>query len=345
MSSFSSEIAKVVAGLRRSADPHAVASSMASVETGAMSVIQRAASRLRLRLRQPSGSAARVMARFGAGRDPAHVVAQRAYKRLQELLGKLTSNSGAASEATANESVELLASLRAFVGSKLEDAGSRLGKPGEHPDTLGSGGWGDDRSKRGLTDYANKALWMGVVGAAMGWGYPNSARHMLHYLKNSGEKIQVDVDTMLTQIPKLREWLEQVVQTVGLDTERKFYAGGGSAVVTKLTGKKSVVVAREGDWHYALGGFTAWYTGEARAVPAEPEPRGTLRLVVHVYDRYDWDKGKSVTIRGIKVTDEQLGRLHRVGLAREFDVNGSSSPLEIPWTFGAAIALPGAQQP
>ncbi|MBE7451440.1 MAG: hypothetical protein HS111_21840 [Kofleriaceae bacterium] len=66
-----------------------------------------------------------------------------------------------------------------------------------------------------------------------------------------------------------------------------------------------------------------------------------------MFDRYNWDQGKSVTIAGITVRDEQLGRLHRVGLAREFDVEGSSTPHESSWTFtgAGAGATPEGQAP
>jgi hypothetical protein len=64
-------------------------------------------------------------------------------------------------------------------------------------------------------------------------------------------------------------------------------------------------------------------------------------FTMHVYDRYNWDQGKSVSILGIKVKDEQLGRLHRVGLAREFDVKGQSSPKFVTWGYTPGSS-PGA---
>jgi hypothetical protein len=41
------------------------------------------------------------------------------------------------------------------------------------------------------------------------------------------------------------------------------------------------------------------------------------------YYRYNWDKGKSITFAGIKVTDQFMGEFHRQGLAQEFDCIGS----------------------
>lgn len=42
-----------------------------------------------------------------------------------------------------------------------------------------------------------------------------------------------------------------------------------------------------------------------------------------MFDRYNWDTGKSVTIGPITVTDAFMGEFHRQGLAREYDCYGS----------------------
>lgn len=42
-----------------------------------------------------------------------------------------------------------------------------------------------------------------------------------------------------------------------------------------------------------------------------------------VFDRYNWDAGKSVKILGVEVTDEFMGTFQKQGLAQEFDMNGS----------------------
>lgn len=50
---------------------------------------------------------------------------------------------------------------------------------------------------------------------------------------------------------------------------------------------------------------------------------------VHTFDRYNWDKGKQVSIGPITVKDEELAKLHRAGLAREYEVGGSSDPSSV----------------
>jgi hypothetical protein len=59
-----------------------------------------------------------------------------------------------------------------------------------------------------------------------------------------------------------------------------------------------------------------------------------------VFDRYNWDKGKSVEIAGITITDRFMGEFHRQGLAQEFDCMGSFKR-RFTWTAGSSI--PGGQ--
>lgn len=69
-------------------------------------------------------------------------------------------------------------------------------------------------------------------------------------------------------------------------------------------------------------------------------------FTMHIFDRYNWDQGKAVTLAGMTVKDEQLGRLHRVGLAREYDVNGTSTPTTQSWSYaGVSTAPPSGAAP
>jgi hypothetical protein len=72
-------------------------------------------------------------------------------------------------------------------------------------------------------------------------------------------------------------------------------------------------------------------------------PKGrqyTLDFEYKLYDRYNWDKGKHVTIFRIKITDEFMGEFHRQGLAQEFDCHGS---IKRQFTWQAGQAIPPSQ--
>lgn len=45
---------------------------------------------------------------------------------------------------------------------------------------------------------------------------------------------------------------------------------------------------------------------------------------MNLRDQYNWDKGKGVTIGPLEVTDEELAKLHRAGLAQEYTITGLS---------------------
>lgn len=81
------------------------------------------------------------------------------------------------------------------------------------------------------------------------------------------------------------------------------------------------------NWYFGLGGFSFSVTGVVTK-PATGST-GSLKYQVHIFDRYNWDNGKSVDIGPIHFEDRELGKLHLVGLAREYVVRGSSRVNEV----------------
>ncbi len=92
------------------------------------------------------------------------------------------------------------------------------------------------------------------------------------------------------------------------------------------------------DWFFAVGGKSTWtdgwYTWEPRG-----DGTGTLSMDISLYlfDRYNWDGSKSVNLldqlpvtlpEGIssmaEINDEDLGALHKKGLAKEFEIYGDT---------------------
>ncbi|MFP4143897.1 MAG: hypothetical protein ACLFV3_02025 [Phycisphaeraceae bacterium] len=82
--------------------------------------------------------------------------------------------------------------------------------------------------------------------------------------------------------------------------------------------------AESWDWYFAVGGYSAWGKGQATVkCLANGEKEYTLDFTYEFLDKYNWDKEKSVSIFGLTVTDEFMGDFHRMGLAKEFVMNGS----------------------
>ncbi|MFB8394064.1 hypothetical protein [Streptomyces yangpuensis] len=67
-------------------------------------------------------------------------------------------------------------------------------------------------------------------------------------------------------------------------------------------------------------------TGVVTAVPGpDGKPQVSIDYQVNVWDRYNWDQDKATPIGPTTVTDADMARMHTTGLAREFDMRGSSS--------------------
>lgn len=222
---------------------------------------------------------------------------------------------------------------------------------GNHgPQEDGSGGWGADSDERGLTDRANHYMWTRVSLAAESLGLPNAARHMRHYLGNTGQSLDVDPDLMLRDVPELQEAYDRQTEALRAQANQRVLGMTVSSPATfsLSTARRSDVYCRKDvsqDWFYAIGGFTYWVTAEVTVTPPETEGgpiTASMSTQLHIFDRYNWDQGKSVTIAGMTITDEQLGRLHRVGLAREYDINGTSSPRTITWEVSEHASTPAA---
>ena len=197
------------------------------------------------------------------------------------------------------------------------------------------------------TDRANREFWYRVTDAAEVTGLTNSARHMRHYLDNTGEKLRINADLMVRDVPSFNQQVTTEIEVAKNDANNKIASDyAGSKINFNLTGTKKNGYATQGesqDWFFAVGGFTYWYTAAVTVTQpvasggsqekTSPPPQVEMKIVIHVYDRYNWDKGKAVMIAGIVVSDEQLGRLHQVGIAREYDVEGETTSRKLNWTY------------
>src|SRR5690606_993906 len=101
------------------------------------------------------------------------------------------------------------------------------------------------------------------------------------------------------------------------------------------------------DWFYAMGGIQYAVTGVATVYP--PGPDGQPNVVVdyqtHVFDRYNWDAGKQVTIGPVTIKDEEMAEMHRAGVAQEFNMYGSSEPRHYEGAVPTPGHAPGLPQP
>jgi len=191
----------------------------------------------------------------------------------------------------------------------------------------------------GILDHASEMKWRTVAGMAEGIGYTDAARHIQHYLDGSGKALYVKPENMLRDMPKFKEKVDadfnmfkNQIQTSlanqydGKERTEKFIAKFGNSNWTGYYATKN----QSGNWFYATGGFSYTFAAVAKTIPPKkPESKPIIQgeYQMHVYDRYNWDKGKGVNIGEVfSVSDESLGSLHQAGLAKEYDIKGSTSP-------------------
>ncbi|MDX2938167.1 hypothetical protein [Streptomyces ipomoeae] len=165
-------------------------------------------------------------------------------------------------------------------------------------------------------------------------GMTDASRHMAHYLGNSGSPMNLPVDKMMTDVPAFKTYVDDIVR-LNQDDWRKqaldeFRKNGGKPVAFPIEAKQpeGFYFTQQADpnWFYAVGGANTNVTGVVTAVPdANGNPRISIDYQANVWDRYNWDEGKGVNVGPLDIPDGEMAKLHRVGLAQEFDMSGSSS--------------------
>lgn len=201
--------------------------------------------------------------------------------------------------------------------------------PPWQPADEGSGPYATEEP--GWRDHAKELLIEALANAAAA-KWPDAARNLLHFLGNTGEPLQQDVDAMLAGVPRFATKVGYGQTTIGLDAVKKAQARGATApitypVSTDWTGF-SFDAQQERNWFLALGSMTYQQTGQVTVYPPQlpGEPwRYEVTTRVNLYDQYNWDGSKATEILGRTVTDAELQRLHRVGLAREYRNQGRST--------------------
>jgi hypothetical protein len=177
--------------------------------------------------------------------------------------------------------------------------------------------------------------------AASGLGLGNAADNLNHYLDNTGADQTSSPDTMMEDMPSFKEAVQALATEHASQAFRDASTGSGSTK-TFASPWMGFYATKETsmDWFFALGGFSFAVAGEVTTHKSEGKWLGELSYKAYVFDRYNWDTGKSVTIGPFTFEDTELGRMHVVGLAREYIVRGSSSVQTVGEYTGTTVPMP-----
>ncbi|MFF8608221.1 hypothetical protein ACF06X_20030 [Streptomyces sp. NPDC015346] len=220
----------------------------------------------------------------------------------------------------------------------LEERGEELKKAGildafkyqwETPDP-GAGPFGAEEPT--ANDYWILSQAKLIEGGGDAFGQNAASRNMSHYLGATGDPLNVDVDRFLHDEKQLRDsvrdnhlvpnqaaWRQQ-----GLDAFEK--SGGKPVAIPVESGAFGQQLKPGTEWFHAINAHQQNVSGVVTVTPGpDGKPKVSLDYQVNVWDRYNFDKGKSIDIGPWNIPDEDMARLHKTGLAQEFDMRGSSS--------------------
>lgn len=149
----------------------------------------------------------------------------------------------------------------------------------------------------------------------------DATKHLAHYFANNGAEYTIDLEGMLSDVARARLVFHQEIWDM-VDYVRQLPPGRWPITSQHVTQNNDTYnyQGENRNWFFAIGGYTVWGKGNATVDAA-----GNVQLdyEYRFFDRYNWDGGKHVTIAGITITDEWMGRFHREGVAREFNCVGS----------------------
>jgi len=149
----------------------------------------------------------------------------------------------------------------------------------------------------------------------------DAAKHMAHYFSNSGKQYIFDLQGMIDEVPRAKGLYEQEVDQAKVFVET-LPPGTYDIIASKLTSGYNNKIDSK-NWFFAVGGYSIW--GKAKVV-VEKDSAGNkaynMDFILHCVDRYNWDKGKSVKLFDIEITDKFMGIFHKQGIAQEFNLRG-----------------------
>lgn len=160
---------------------------------------------------------------------------------------------------------------------------------------------------------------MGAAYAIIG---DDATSHLIHFFNNTGNDYTIDLEDLIDDVENEKRLFESEL------AEAKKFVEGLPVGTHQITSQKAtggyITKSENWNWYFAVGGYSVWGKGTAK-VSADGSGKRSYELEFEYkfFDRYNWDGGKSVEIFGVTITDEFMGRFHREGLAKEFNMYGS----------------------
>ena len=183
----------------------------------------------------------------------------------------------------------------------------------------GAGFWNSEKPEPKMVAL-RIAIMIYMVHAAILVG-DDAAKHLLHYLLNSGKEYEFDFQGMVNEVQSAK--LLYVREVAEAKNFAETLPPGTHNIVASRIAQGYNKQNQSKNWYFAVGGYSIW--GNAKLIVEHDSKGGKgyqMDFILNCVDRYNWDKGKSVEIFNVKITDEFMGVFHRQGLAREYNLRG-----------------------
>jgi Flp pilus assembly pilin Flp len=240
-----------------------------------------------------------------------------------------------------------------FLGLGEPVEGSSLEEEIHPPEWTAPEAHNEHGSKEATEEHENlHGTWEHASRLAGAIGMKNARKNMNHYLENSGEPLEQDVDDMLNSVDPFKDNVEQQQHSLVETAIFRAMEEGGDGpytipVRTRWTQHHFYNPSDGRDWYYASGNWQYSQTGK---ITVTRQDDGSwfyeMEMEVHMRDQYDWhgvddgDLGVHIPFKGA-VPDEELADLARAGLAQEFTMYGTSDKISRSGTYTSDEGLHG----
>lgn len=176
-----------------------------------------------------------------------------------------------------------------------------------------------------LDFYRSKYKAAAEVGGLL--GSEEARTYLLHFLGNSGDQLEVDVDKMLSEIPSFQDEVNDERIEFAEGAAAKGESMSRTSVSEPVPDDWDAASTNSGEsfnWYFALGSWDYNQSGTVTVEKSGDQWEYSVKTKVHVSKHYDWDPNKKVGPGGI-FDQSELAELHCYGWAQEFWIKGESS--------------------
>lgn len=176
---------------------------------------------------------------------------------------------------------------------------------------------------------------------------PRSAGNFDHFLNGNGEKMDIDMGQLMSDVPEFSEEVDGQQEQLGKKAIKEAQERGANGPITFPISTSwddygyppgarngANFVYKDKDWSNAIGSWHYNMTGEVTAIPPE-KPGGEwsyeMNTDVNLKKYYDWERNNTNPAMGspqnliYDFSQKDLSDLHRNGLAQEYWIEGSTN--------------------